>query len=753
MKNLDSKFLIVFVAFALLGSCDSQVPGNKKVDLIAYVDPFIGTDFHGHTYPGPVMPHGMIQVGPDTKLNGWDASSGYHYGDSIIYGFSHTHLSGTGIGDMGDFLLLPFTGELTEKPVAVFKKSEEQAKIGYYAVKFSNYNVEAELTSTTRVGLHRYSFGADDNKRLLVDVGHILQATWGNSNLYNELEIIDQKTIRGLKHTRGWAKDHKVYFYAEFSSPFTVDQTVVDSIIINESNIYKGENVYSYFSFKQLVEDEQLLIKVSISSVDGEGAVKNMQTELRDWDFERVQKDVENAWRDELSRIIVTTDNQDDLTIFYTALYHTMIAPMIYQDVDGRYRGMDLEIHQVEPGQTNYTVYSLWDTFRALHPLLTIIDEEKSRHWVNNLLLKYEQGGLLPKWPLASNYTGTMVGYPAVSVIADALTKNIDGIDKELALEAAITSASYKPELVENPGSSGKRSLMPLYNKFVNEGRYIPADQIIKSVSYGLEMAYYDWCISKIASLNGQDETAEYFSERSTYYKEYFDRETGFMRGKNSDGSWTTPFDPKYSSHERADYVEGNAWQWTWFVPHDIDGFMELFDSQELFTQKLDTLFTTSSEILGEDSSGDITGLIGQYAHGNEPSHHVAYYYTYAGQAWKTQKIVDQILSEFYSSDPDGIIGNEDCGQMSAWYVLNSMGFYQIAPGDPVYTIGRPLFDRVEVPLKSGKTFTIITENNSKENLYVQEVYLNGEKHKSMFFNHDDIVNGSTLKIVMGKKH
>ncbi len=741
--------LMILVAFA---SCTTTSHENREVNLLGYVDPFIGTDFHGHTYPGPVMPYGMVQIGPDTKLNGWDASSGYHYADTIIYGFSHTHLSGTGIGDMGDFLLLPFTGEITEKPIANFKKANENAKVGYYSVEFTNYDVKAELTTTTRVGMHKYTFANDASKRLLVDVGHILQATWGNSNVYNELEIIDNKTIRGLKHTRGWAKEHKVYFYAEFSSPFRVEETVVDADTVPESSIYTGKNVYSYFKFSQLADNEPLQIKVSISPVDTEGAVKNMQAELTHWDFESVQKNVEKAWQQELKKIIVTSDNTENLTIFYTALYHTMIAPMIYQDVDGRYRGMDLEIYQAKEGETNYTVYSLWDTFRALHPLMTIINEEKTAEWVNNLIQKYQQGDFLPKWPLAANYTGTMVGYPAVANIADALTKNIKGIDKKLALEASINSASYKPELIENAKYDGKRALMPLYNKFVNQGSYIPADSIIKSVSYGLEMAYYDWCIAQIAKVNHDDEATKIFENRATFYKYYFDTETGFMRGKNGDGTWTTPFNPRYSSHEKSDYIEGNAWQWSWIVPQDVEGLIELFGGDEIFTKKLDTLFTTSSEVLGEDASADITGLIGQYAHGNEPSHHITYFYTFAGQPWKTQKIVDQILSEFYSAEPDGIIGNEDCGQMSAWYILNAMGFYQVAPGNPVYTIARPLFEKVEMPLSSGKTFTVITENNSKENLYVQEVYLNGTNHNSLFFTHQDIQNGSTLKIVMGDK-
>lgn len=740
-------FLILFI----LVSCSEKTDKKPEpTDLLTYVDPFIGTGFHGHTFPGPVMPHGMLQLSPDTKLNGWDASSGYHYDDNTIYGFSHTHLSGTGIGDLGDILLLPYTGTSKKKPVATFNKEDEISKVGYYSVKFNNYDVKAELTASTRTGLHRYHFNGDQEKKVLLDIGHILQRTWGHSNVYNEFEIIDNKTIKGLKHSQGWAHNHKVYFYAEFSSPFKIDSVNTDGKKAKESRIYKGKNVYARLSFDQLKENEPLLIKVSISPVDTQGARKNMKAEMNYWDFDRVRKDNEDAWRKSLEKIKVSSGNKDDLIIFYTALYHSMIAPMIYQDVDGRYRGMDKKIHTAKEGQINYTVYSLWDTFRALHPLMTIIDEKKSGEWVNNLILKYQEGGILPMWPLASNYTGTMVGYPAVANIADALTKNIPGIDTELAFEASANSAFYKPWLVENTDNERKKALMPIYNKYVSDGTYIPADKAVKSVSFGLEMAYYDWCIAQLGELSHKKTLTDLFKERAKYYQFYFDKQTGFMRGKNSDGKWVTPFDPKYSSHERSQYVEGNAWQWTWFVPHDIEDLINLYGEKENFIQKLDTLFTTSSKISGENASADITGLIGQYAHGNEPSHHVAYLYNYAGQPWKTQIIVDKIFKEFYSTKPDGIVGNEDCGQMSAWYILSSMGFYQVAPGNPVYTIGRPLFDKVEIPLENGKTFTIITKNNSHDNLFIQEIYLNGEKLEKPFFSHKDLMNGSTLKIIMG---
>ncbi|SMO65678.1 alpha-1,2-mannosidase, putative [Saccharicrinis carchari] len=746
-----SLFLVALVL--LVASCSGKIekkPGNA---LIGYVDPFIGTGFHGHTFPGPVMPHGMVQPGPDTRLNGWDASSGYHYSDSTIYGFSQTHLSGTGIGDMGDLLLLPFTGEEDDKPIALFDKKDEHAEVGYYKVRFKNFDVEAELTAGMRVAYHRYMFSGKETKRVLLDVGHILQRTWGHSNMANEFEIIDRQTIRGLKYSKGWAQDHRVYFYLRFSSPFILNEVNINGDDVDASaESYQGKNVHAYLQFEELKTDEALEIKIGISAVDMEGAENNLKSEMPNWDFKALKERNQKAWEKELERIKVFTGDKDKKTTFYTALYHSLIAPMIYQDADGRYRGMDLQIHQAKEGHTNNTVYSLWDTFRALHPLMTIINEKKSVDWVNNLLVKYQEGDFLPKWPLCANYTGTMVAYPAVANIADALSKELPGINKQLALEASVNSARYKPELIANVTHIGKRELMPLYNKFVDAGTYIPADSIAKSVSYGLEMAYYDWCIAQIAKLTGDEELYHEFDKRGQYYRFYFDKETGFMRGKNADGTWVTPFHPRYSSHDESEYVEGNAWQWTWFVPHDLNGFVDLFPDKAHFIQKLDSLFTTSSEVLGEDASDDITGLIGQYAHGNEPSHHIAYFYTYLGQAWKTQELVDKILHEFYPPTPEGIIGNEDCGQMSAWYILNAMGFYQLTPGDPTYVISRPLFNKVEIALENDKVFTIQVENNSKANKYVQHASLNGTPLPELLFGHKDIKKGGLLKIIMGDK-
>ena len=548
MFNLPyKKLLLCGVASSITLSCSQEQKSTKtQIDTLSYVDPFIGTGFHGHTFPGAVLPHGMVQLSPDTRLNGWDASSGYHYSDSTIYGFSHTHLSGTGIGDMGDILVLPFTGNSQEKPLATFKKSNEHAEVGLYSVKFDNYDVKAQLTATERAGFHQYDFDGEAAKKVLLDIGHILQRTWSHDNVINALEIVNDSTLRGLKQSQGWAYDHKVYFHATFSNPFVVDKIMADSISVNSVlTKHKGKNIHAVLEFPSLKKDEPLLLKVGISAVDTEGAEKNLQAEIPGWDFISVVSDAKEKWKNELGRIKVETNNKEVLTTFYTALYHSMIAPMLYQDVDGRYRGIDKNIYQAKPGEVNYTVYSLWDTFRALHPLMTIIDEPKSIAYVNNLLLKYEQGGLLPKWPLASNYTGTMVGYPAVANIVDAMAKNLSDIDPQLALKASITSGSYLPELISDKDEPRKKRVMSEHNKYINEGSHIPSDEISGSISYGLENAYYDWCISQIASFANNDSIAKQFQQRALAYRQYFDVETGFMRGKNADGTWRKPFNPK----------------------------------------------------------------------------------------------------------------------------------------------------------------------------------------------------------------
>lgn len=761
MKKTNCLFILLFILSGCGGGSSDESSNEKfssfnEEKLIQYVDPFIGTGFHGHTFPGPSLPHGMVQLGPDTRLNGWDASSGYHYSDSTIYGFSHTHLSGTGIGDMGDILILPFTGSPENKysrddlPVAKFSHAREAANPGYYQVMFDNYQLSAELTASRRVGMHRYRFSPGSKKNLLLDIGHILQRTWGHENVLNQLEIVDSTTLRGLKHSTGWSHDHQAYFHMEFSHPFSSMQVNIDGHSAGQKDALQGQDLWAILQFDELDDEEPLLVKVAISAVDTEGARLNMEAEIPHWEFEKVRSDAENIWNQALGKIRISALDEKQLTIFYTSLYHSLMAPILYQDADGRYRGMDGNIHEADEGSTNYTAYSLWDTFRALHPLMTLLDEDITREWAQNLLLKYRQGGMLPKWPLAASYTGTMIAYPAVAFLTDVVSKGMDGLNPGEVLEAAVVSASWQAELANPRNNPRKQSLMPLHNYYVNQDRHIPADQVSGSVSYGLEMAYYDWCIAQLAHICGKDSLEATFLERSRNYIRYFDTSSGFMRGKNSDGSWITPFSPRHSDHEISPYVEGNAWQWSWFVPHDPDGLMELYGGSEGFEEKLDSLFSTSSEIEGENASGDITGLIGQYAHGNEPSHHVAYLYIHAGVPWKTQEIVDSILHAFYTDQSDGIIGNEDCGQMSAWYILNAMGIYQVAPGNPVWSIGRPLFHKAEIELAQGRKLTVKTRNNSRENRYVQEVSLNGEERTDLFLHHDELIRGGVLEITMG---
>lgn len=740
------RFALLILFFGLL-ACQQEKDETQAVafDPLAYVDPFIGTGFHGHTFPGPTLPFGMVQLSPDTHIPGWDASSGYHYADSVIYGFSHTHLSGTGIGDMGDVLLLPFTGEIHDSLIAHFDKSEEEASPGYYKVKLNNFDVTAELGATLRTGIHRYTFPEGQEQQVMLDLGHILQPNWGHRSINCKMTVIDNQTIIGERLSSGWANDHPVYFYAKFSRPFDLKQVTNEGQAISTESI-EGKAVKAFLSFGS--ENEELLLKIGISPVSREGAKLNLEKELAHWDFDQAVTDAKTAWRDALNVIQVESQEKSVLTNFYTALYHSMMAPMLAQDVNGQYRGMDKEIHQAENGFTNYTVFSLWDTFRAWHPLMTIIAPEKAGQWVQALLRKYEEGGILPKWPLASNYTGTMVGYPATSVIADAMAKDITGFDQALALEAALVSSSYRPDLIEKITEPRAEQVMPKHLKFVNTQAYIPADSIGQSVSYGLECAYYDWCIAQIAKKNGQDSIANVYLERAKHYQNYFDPSTGFMRGRMANGSWKAPFNPFYSDHNNSEYVEGNAWQWSWFVPHDVEGFMELLGGKEGFVLKLDSLFSASSKIEGEHASADITGLIGQYAHGNEPSHHVAYFYNYIGEPEKTQKLIDQILQTLYTPTPEGISGNEDCGQMSAWYVLNALGFYQLCPGDPTYTIGRPLIDKAKIKINGGQ-FEIEVINNSLNNKFVEKMEINGAPLAEPFFKHEDLKAGGSLKIWM----
>ena len=745
--------IFYFMFFPLLVfSCAS----NDK-DVTCYVNPFIGTGGHGHTYPGAVMPHGLVQLSPDTRLAGWDACAGYYYDDKSIIGISHTHLSGTGIGDYGDFLFLPITGEPKvmspngEDRIArfgsLFSHENESASPGYYSVLLEDYGILVELTAGLHSGFHQYTYPKSENARLFIDLTTTIQERRVKES---KLNVISNTEIEGSKYIQGWAQNRYVYFYAKFSKPFTCvpETNKSESIEKHETQVERA-----FLNFGKTKQGEKIRIKVGISFVDCEGAKKNVETEMPDWDFNSIRNKAENAWRDELSKILVKSEDEDSKTIFYTALYHSLLEPTISSDVDGRYRTMDNRINQSDT-YINYSVFSLWDTFRSLNPLLTITHPETEEAMIRSLLRKYDEGGILPMWELASNYTGTMLGYHAVSLIVDAYMKGLRDFDVEKAYRASVHSSSYDTTNV-SPTINRRilyGSLMPVSKYYKNTLGYIPSDKSGSSVSKGLEYAYNDWLIAEFAKELGKMEDYEYYSKLGKNYIHYYDPETCFMRGKMSDGSWRSPFLPNASNHGRSDYTEGNAWQWTWFVPHDVQGLVTLMGGQESFIAKLDSLFSVSSELVGDNVSADITGMIGQYAHGNEPSHQTVHLYNQVDQPWKTQALVDSIMYSLYFNDPDGLSGNEDCGQMSAWYVLNAMGFFSYCPGIPAYSIGRPVFDETRIQLKDGKEFIIRALNNSRSNKYIESITLNGKILKKPFFTHTDLISGGLLEIHMTDK-
>lgn len=756
-KKIETKLRVIALAILILfvHSCAPENQSKPEVtDNVQFVNVFIGTGGHGHTFPGATTPNGMVQLSPDTRTMGWDACGGYHYSDSSILGFSHTHLSGTGIGDYGDILFMPFTGETNTNPGTPenpdegyrsrFSHENEFAEPGYYQVFLTDYGINAELSASPRSGFHRYTFENADEASLLIDLSHTIH---GHQNPVTELRVINNYEIEGYKRSRGWGKNHHVYFHAKFNQPFEVELYENNKIKYGNWVIATGQTK-AVLKFKS-TNEKQVLSKVGISSVDYEGARNNLDSEISHWNFDKVREDAYKLWQKELSKVEVNSGGQENKTIFFSALYHCAIAPNIFTDVDGRYRGIDQRIHQSVDSPV-YTIFSLWDTFRAFHPLLTIIDPEINNSFVNTILNHYDLAGSLPKWELAGNYTGTMIGYHAVPVIVDAFMKGISDFDVDKAYEAIKKASRYDTSDILVPDGQTRRKLVPIAKKLNEQYGFIPSDLEGRSVSKALEYAYNDWCIAQMAKELGKSEEYSYYLDRSKRYSEYFDSESGFMRGKLQSGEWREPFDPRHYSHKHDDYTEGNAFQWTWFVPHDVPGLIELMGGESHFISNLDTLFHTSSDLVGKEVSGDISGMIGQYAHGNEPSHHIAYMYNYVGQPWKTQKLADSILSSLYFNDPNGLSGNEDCGQMSAWYVLSALGFYSFSPGEPAYTIGRPLFDEVTINLSNGNSFKIIANGNSKKNMYVQSVALNETKLSSAFIKHEEITRGGSLVFEMG---
>ncbi len=751
-KSLIFFFTFVFSLFSLFSGEKSNYD---------YVNPFIGTGGYGHTFPGAVVPFGMIQVSPDTALkevgNSYPWCAGYQYSDKTILGFSHTHFSGTGHSDLGDILLMPISGKLLMEPGeenspetgyrSRFSHKSEFAQPGYYRVKLSDYDIDVELTATKRVAFHHYSFNKKSPSYVILDLIHSIYY-FKEKNVWSYLRVLNSNLVVGYRQTTGWAKNRKIFFAVEFSRPFSdygykrYDENFYyfrsKGKLIKLKNKREAHEIYGkklrvFFDFSGIKE---LYVKVAISGVDIEGALKNLRKEIPDWDFERVRAEAKKAWENELNKIHVK-GSEKNKEIFYTALYHLMIAPMLYQDIDRRYRGIDHQIHKAE-NFTNYTTFSLWDTFRAAHPLYIILYRERIGDFVNSMLKHYEQSpeGMLPIWPFHANETWCMIGYHSAAVIAEAYLKGIKEFDYEKALDSMVSTATNK-----NYGG------LRYYEKY----GYIPVDKEVEAASKTLEYGYDDYAIALMARKMGKKDIFKRFIKRAFFYKNIFDKNTGFMRAKKSDGKFREPFDPLRANYG-GDYTEGNAWQYTWHVLQDPEGLIRLMGGSKKFVKKLDKLFKIKGDEKKYGSVEDMSGFIGQYVQGNEPSHHIAYLYNYAGYPWKTQKKINLIMKRMFDNTPFGIPGNEDCGQMSAWYIFSALGFYPVSPVENIYIIGKPLFKEAAINLGKDKEFNIIAKNLSEKNIYIKKAYLNGKRLKRAYITHHELMKGGTLTFIMSSK-
>ncbi len=751
MKYLKPAILLLPLFFMLIKEASAQ----RKIDYTKLVDPFIGTGGHGHTYPGAVLPFGMVQLSPDTRLDGWDGCSGYYTTDSLVYGFSHTHLSGTGIPDYCDVLFMPTTGkpQLNNKDYrSPFQKKNEEASPGYYSTKLDKYNITAELTATLRVGMHRYTFPSTKEANIIIDLQH------RDKVLDSWIEVINDREIRGFRRSSSWAKDQSVYFYAKFSKPFKSYGIASDDQLKDGEKKLQGKNIKMYVQFDNPGE---VIAKVGISSVGAAGALKNLDAEVPDFDFKKIMRAAKDTWQKELSKIqveggapVLQPQPQQNMTgysgggfgrpqprtrvpdyarikqtIFYTALYHCMLAPNIYNDVDGQYRGMDQQIHKAA-GFNYYTVFSLWDTYRAEDPLLLLIDKKRSLDFIKSFMAMNEQSGLLPIWPLASNETFCMIGNHAIPVIVDAYAKGLRGFDAEKAFQM------MKDAVNRNQFGLGS------YRK---NGLVLAEDEN-ESVSKTLEYAYDDWCIAQMAKMLKKDQDYAEYIQRAQYWKNVYNNQTGFVQTRNN-GGWLSPFKP---SDVDNNFTEGNAWQFSFFMPQDVNGLMTMTGGKENLENKLDALFSASSIMTGR-SLPDITGTIGQYVHGNEPSHHIAYLYNFTDDPYKTQYYLNKIMNTMYKAAPDGLAGNEDCGQMSAWYVMNALGFYNIAPGQNNFQIGIPVFDKATINLENGKKFIINSSGNATNSFYLQGMQLNKKPYNKLFLSYENIANGGDWDVFIGK--
>jgi predicted alpha-1,2-mannosidase len=723
----------------------NAVPANSGMNR--WVDVLIGTGGHGHTYPGATVPFGMVQLSPDTGVGDWDHCSGYHIRDTSIMGFSHTHLSGTGAADLLDVLLMPSLGEVHINPGSPedstagyrsrFSHSDEHGEPGYYSVVLKDYGITAELTASARVGLHRYTFPADSTSHFIVDLEHGVAKP--PRILSSELRIAGNDLLLGGRRVGEWANGRYIYFAMRFSRAFGRAQLVSSGEMLDPSvRDVKGTSLKCVLSCPT-TGNEIIQVKVGLSAVSAENALKNLETEVPGWNFDGVRQAAADAWERELRRIIIETDRTDHKKIFYSALYHALVAPTLFNDVDGRYRGMDLEVHSLAPAAKNYSTYSLWDTYRALHPLYTLIQAERLPDMLNTMIRMAEQSPAgVPVWPLQGCETGCMIGYHSAPVLAEAHTKAIPGVDYKKAY------ALWR-----------KRAFTDNYRGLIQyrDLGYIPCDQEDEAVSKTLEYAYDDWAVAHLAQAAGAIDDHRQLLERSRNYKNVFDPSVGFMRGRLANGKWSDPFDPRGMGHSKKwrDFTESNSWQATLLNQHDVHEYMKLFGGEKEFVRKLDLLFNQSSD-LPADAPPDIAGMVGQYAHGNEPGHHVAYLYSYAGESYKTQARVRSLLESMYHNAPDGLAGNEDCGQMSAWYILSALGFYPVDPVSGNYVFGSPLFDSASIELGRGKQLEIETVGNGPDKPYIQDVTWNGKPYAKSWFSHSDIAQGGKFILKMGDK-
>ncbi|MES2277972.1 MAG: GH92 family glycosyl hydrolase [Bacteroidota bacterium] len=756
------KFLFRFILPVAVGCVTLPALAQKKVDNTPNVNVFLGTGGHGHTYPGAVVPFGMVQLSPDTRLDGWDGCSGYHYTDTLVYGFSHTHLSGTGIPDYADILFMPTTGDpklLNTEYSSGFKKKNETGQPGYYKTRLDKYNIGVELTASTRVGVHRYNYPSTPQANIVIDLKH------RDNVIESWVEMISNHEVRGFRRSRSWAKDQYVYFYAKFSKPFKSYEIALDDQVQQGKSKVEGKNVKMVLVFDNPGE---VISKVGISSVSTDGALKNLDTEVPDFDFKKVQKAAHDMWVNELAKIQVeggappqsqSVQNAQNAyngynpyggynanpnqrakpvfidygkikrTIFYSALYHSMLAPNVYNDVDGQYRGMDQKVHTAN-GFNYYTIFSLWDTYRAEHPLLSLIDKKRTLDFIKTFLAMYDDGGLLPVWPVGSSETYCMVGNHSIPVIVDAYAKGIRDFNTDKALRAMKAAVNRNQFGLDSYRKNG----------------VVLADDEHESVSKTLEYAFDDWCIAQFAKMLGKQQDYAEYIQRAQYWKNQYNNQNGFMQARVN-GGWYLPFDPTEVNNN---YTEGNAWQYAFLVPHDEETLLAKMGGKDKFEAKLDELFTTTSKLSGREQA-DITGLIGQYAHGNEPSHHMAYLYNFTDDPTKTQLYLSKIFKEQYKDGPDGLAGNEDCGQMSAWYVMSAMGIYNVSPGQQQFMVGLPQFDKAVISLENGKKFTITNTAVSQNNIYMQGMNLNKKPYNKLYLDYDDINNGGEFEYFAGR--